>query len=185
MTIIRFGYCKNIKWYAIFGYAIRLYERYISGLDASHAFVEISDGIEVYRIESVFPHGKISKNADFSSKYKTVEEYSFTSNSSMLEIIGWAKANIQGKKYSFSQNIGLAVIGLVMKLFKSSNWDIENREFNGRVELNCTEAQIMVLAKFLNVIPTEGFDNFSVGEARDLIKSVWLLKGAKNVDSLS
>jgi hypothetical protein len=69
--------------------------------------------------------------------------------------------------------------------FKSSNWDIENREFNGRVELNCTEAQIMILAKFLNVTPTEGFDNFSVGEARDLIKSVWLLKGAKNVNSLS
>lgn len=187
MTVITFGYCKNIKKYALLSQIIRAYERYMSGLDASHSYVEVReyDGEAIYRIESTFPKGRIHKNRNFKRKYKTIEEYSFVIYPSISEVINWAKENIHGKKYSFSQNIFLGVVSLVAKIFNLNNWDLEKKEFNGRLHLNCTEAQIMMLAKFLNIIPTEGFDNFTVGEARDLVKSVWILKGSKNVNSPS
>jgi hypothetical protein len=188
MTVITFGYCQNLKWYALFGHIIRIYERYMSDLDASHSYVEVKEYPEannVYRIESIFPKGKIHKNRNFKSKYLTVEEYSFVIYPSVSEVINWAKENIHGKRYSFSQNIFLGVVSLIAKIFNLNNWDLEKKEFNGRIYLNCTEAQIMMLAKFLNIVPTEGFDNFTVGEARDLVKSVWILKGSKNVNSPS
>lgn len=187
MTVITFGYCKNIKRYAILSLIIRAYEKYMADLDASHGYVEVKEfgGDSVYRIESIFPKGKIHKNRNFKSKYLTVEEYSFVIYPSVSEVINWAKENIHGKRYSFSQNIFLGVVSLIAKIFNLNNWDLEKKEFNGRIYLNCTEAQIMMLAKFLNIVPTEGFDNFTVGEARDLVKSVWILKGSKNVNSPS
>ena len=101
MTVITFIYVKNLKWYALFGHIIRIYERYMADLDASHSCVEVKEYPEasnIYRIESVYPVGKISKNKNFKSKYQTVEEYSFVIYPSISEVVNWSKEKIHEKK---------------------------------------------------------------------------------------
>lgn len=182
MTILKFGYCQNIKWYAIFGKAIRFFEKLNGRIDASHCYVEAYHDVQspkdVYRIESVWPHGRVIKNKDHTKKYKDVAYYYFLIPNELDEVLSYADKFVVGKKYSFSQNIFLASCNLIIQALNLKNWTwLERIEFNGRVKQNCTEAQIMILAKFLNIYPTEGLDNFSVTEAHDLVKSVWELKG--------
>ena len=178
MTTVRLGFAKNTRSYAIFGWIIQAFERYTSGLDASHSFIQIyMDDSESMIVESVWPVGKVKPVGKYFSKYEIVDSYDFVIDQPASDVLKWCRENIEGKRYSFSQNIFIGAIGLVMKLFNLANWNLEKKEFNGRESLNCTEAQIMFLAKFFNVYPTEGFDNFSVGESRDLVKAVWALKG--------
>lgn len=180
-TFVRFGFVKNKRWYALFSWIIQWFERYTTGLSASHSFVQIFvvDNGESVIAESIWPVGRVAPVGKYFSKYELVEYYDFHINRPSSEMIKWCRENIEGKKYSLSQNVFIGAIGLIMKMFNWNNWDAEKYEFNGRQILNCTEAQVMFAAKFLGVIPTEGFDDFSVGEARDFIKSVWQLKGGK------
>lgn len=182
MTVLKFGYCYNKKWYAIFGRLIQLFERLNGSINASHCYVDFYEDVinpkKIYRAESVFPYGRLSLNKDHSNKYKNVAVYSFIIDKDISEVIRWVELNIVGKKYSFSQNIALAALNLLIQSFNLKKWTwLERIEFNGRVKQNCTEAQVMMLAHFLNIIPTEGYDNFSVSEAHDLVKSIWILKG--------
>lgn len=180
MTVIRFGYSKNIRWYALAGWIIRTFEKWTTGLDASHCYVDIFEPKHdnVYRVESIWPEGRMSKNMDWSNHYKTIVYYDFYYDGHISEVLEWCKHNVVGKKYSLNQNVFVGACGIILKLFNSKNWSlIEKIEFNGRNIQNCSESQIMILAKFFNMLPTEGLDNFSVGEARDLVKSAWEFRG--------
>jgi len=182
LTVIRFGYSKNIRWYALAGWIIRLFEKWTTGLDASHCYVDvfIPGHDNVYRIESIWPEGRISKNRDWSDHYRTVVYYDFYYDGNINDVLEWCKNNIVKKKYSLAQNLFTGLSGIVLQILSPKNWSfIEKIEFNGRNVQNCSEAQIMILAKFFNMMPTEDFDNLSVGEARDLVRSAWEFRGSK------
>jgi hypothetical protein len=173
--ILKFGYVKNKRWYAIFSHIIRLYERLNDGIDANHCYVELISESVVYRVESVYPHGKITLNGNFSKKYDDVETYLFRVDENIEDAIKWCKQHIEKKEYSIMQNIYLVFANLLSVLCSS----VEFVEYNGRHKQNCTEAQIMILAKFLNIYPTEGLDNFSIKEAHQLVKDVYMIRGLK------
>lgn len=186
MTIIKFGYCKNIKWYAIFSKLIVWFEKFNGSIGASHCYVEIYKEVEngklfdVYRIESVWPKGRITLNGSFKKKYEDVATYNFIINHDVDEVIKWCQNRIVGVPYSFGQNIFLALCNLIIQALGIKNWTwLENIEFNGRDRQNCTEAQMILMAKYLNFYPTEGYDNFSVSEAHDLVHCIWQIKGFK------
>lgn len=175
MILLKFGYAKNKRWYAVFSHIIRIFERLSSGIDASHCYVELIDGNMNFRIESVYPKGRITLNGNFDKKYDDVEYYYFKTEKTIFESLEWFEKNIKHKEYSISQNVLLGLANIASVIFSK----IEFIEFNGRAKQNCTEAQIMALEHFLNIYPTEGLDNFTVSEARNLVKSVWELKGIK------
>lgn len=186
MTIISFGYCKNIKWYAIFSRLIVLFEKINGSIGASHCYVDVykevgsSKLFDVYRVESIWPKGRVVVNQDHSKKYKDVASYKFLINHNSDEVIKWCENRIAGVPYSFGQNVFLALCNLIIQTLRLKNWTwLESIEFNGRARQNCTEAQMLIMAKYLNFYPTEGYDNFSVSEAHDTIKCIWELKGFK------
>lgn len=180
MTKVTFIYAKNVKWYAIFGSIIRWFERITTGLDASHCMVEISFSSEVFLVESVFPKGRILNNPNYKSKYKVVESFTFHTEKSLEDILNYCRNNIENKPYSLWQNLELGFLGLIVDALKFKNWSYkEQLELNGRNVQNCSEAQIMIAQYLFNIHPNEGLDQYSVGEARDLIYSIYLLRGTK------
>lgn len=175
-TIVILGYARPRSRLTIFSKIIRMYEKYMHGLDASHAYIEIENDI----IESTYPKGRRIAKDEWLRHYEIVESYKFDINENYILIINWVDKNIVDKLYSLTQNIVIGATGLILQVVNPKKWSfIEKLEFNGRCRQNCTEAQIMFLAKFMKIYPTEGFDNFSVGEARDLVKDVWILRGKK------
>lgn len=175
MIILKFGYVKNKRWYAIFSHIIRFFERLSGGIDANHCYVEFIKGEYNYRVESVYPYGRITINGNYSKKYEDVETYYFMIDKDMHEAMTWCSQFIEKKEYSIVQNIYLFFANILSALCSK----VEYLEYNGRHKQNCTEAQIMILAQFLNIYPTEGLDNFTISEARNLVRDVWMLKGLK------
>lgn len=180
MTQIRFMYAKNIHTFALFGHIIRWFERLTTGLDASHCMVEITCDSDCFIVESIFPKGRIVKNYDYKNKYKIVESFTFHTEKSLEEILNYCRTHIENKPYSLWQNIELGFLGLIVDALKFKNWSYkEQLELNGRNVQNCSEVQIMLAQYIFNIHPTEGLDQYSVGEARDLIYSIYLLRGTR------
>jgi len=180
MTKVRFMYAKNIHTFALFGHIIRWFERLTTGLDASHCMVEISYGEDSFIVESIFPRGRIVKNYQYSSKYKIVESFEFKTEKPLEDILNYCRAHIENRPYSLWQNIELGFLGLIVDALKYKNWSYKERlELNGRHVQNCSEVQIMIAQYLFNIHPTEGLDQYSVGEARDLIYTIYLLRGTK------
>jgi hypothetical protein len=174
--IVFMGYARPKSKLNIFSRIIRAFENYMSGLDASHAYVEIGENI----IESTFPKGRRINKTKWLKHYHIVESYAFKLKCDENSLIQWLDKNIVDKPYSLTQNIVIGATGILLQVVNPKNWSfVEKLEFNGRCSQNCTEAQIMFASKFLKFSPTEGLDQYSVGEARDFIKSVWEVRGIK------
>lgn len=173
MTKVGFAFVKNTRWYAVAGALIRWFERLTTGLDASHCQVIVYDGDNELIIESVWPKSRITGQTNH---YTVVEQYNFEVDKSVEDILNFARQHIEGKPYSFLQNGWIGLTGLLMAWLKIQVWQIENVDVNGRYRQNCSEAQVMMAQYCLGVHPTEGLDDYSVGEARDLIKSVFELR---------
>lgn len=187
MTKVTFAFVKNTEFYAIFSWIIRWFERLTGGPDASHAVVMFNLQNETMIAESVWPKSRVfPATSSYKKKYKIVESYTLDCKYPPAVVLSKLRCMVEDKPYSLSQNIFIGVCGLLVQFINPAKWSfLENKKFNGRARLNCTEVQMITLQELFGHNLSENPDNYSLGEARAEVLKVKFSQTKGQVDDLS
>lgn len=162
--IVKIGFAKNKKWWAVFGWLIRL----VDFKPASHCYLELETDHGPWIVESVFPRGRILHKDRWLKTYEVVYEFEFGTSQPAEDIFAWAEMVVKDKEYSLWQNI---VIGLTI-LVNNGLRKLEFIEINGRRKQNCTEVVANFIEDWLKVDWDESLDNVSVSELYQLVRRI-------------